>query len=291
MEHVLSELLDEKSKLHGGVQERALAEIIQSIALLGLSRSNFFDIAAFYGGTALRMLHGLDRFSEDLDFSLLTPNPAFSLSEYFPSIDAELKSFGIQAELALKEKQIETATESAFIKTTTKNQLMTIGVPSVLLGKIPRNSLTRVKIEIDTEPPDGAETIVGFIDEPVPFAVRSYDLPSLFAGKMHALLARSWGNRVKGRDWYDMVFYIRKGVPLSLRHLEARLRQTGHYSESSPLSPGMLLERLAARINTIDFDIARNDIARFVTRPQDLAVWSPAYFSALAARMTFTNGV
>jgi predicted nucleotidyltransferase component of viral defense system len=291
MDHVLSELLDEKSKLHGGVQERALAEIIQSIALLGLSRSNFFDIAAFYGGTALRMLYGLDRFSEDLDFSLLTPNHAFSLSDYFTCIDAELKSFGIQAEITQKEKKIETATESAFIKTTTKTQLMTIGVPSVLLGKIPRNSLTKVKIEIDIDPPDGAETIVGFIDEPVPFAVRSYDLPSLFAGKMHALLARSWGNRIKGRDWYDMVFYVRKGVPLSLKHLEARLRQTGHYSESSSLSPGILLELLTARINTIDFDIARSDIARFVTRPQDLAVWSPAYFSALAARMTFTNGV
>lgn len=287
MNRALLDLFETKTKENNGLQERALAEIIQAIALLGLSRSDFFDKAAFYGGTALRILHGLDRFSEDLDFSLLVPNRNFRWKEYFGCIDTELKSFGLQSEIAQKEKSIETSTESAFIKANTLTQILKITSVLPLSMKIQPNALTKVKIEIDIDPPSGATTAVGYVDDPVPFSIRSYDLPSLFAGKMHAVLARKWGNRVKGRDWYDFVFYVRKGVPLSLSHLEARLRHTGHYSDTRPLVQDQFMQMLKARIATIDFESAKRDVGRFIMRPQDLDVWSIDFFIHMASRIKY----
>lgn len=287
MNNALSELFEEKVKENKEQKERALAEILQSIALLGLSRSDFFDKAAFYGGTALRILYNLDRFSEDLDFSLLTPDPGFSLQNYFNFIATEMKSFGLQSEISQKAKSIASSTESAFIKATTVTQILTItSNPAAIVGIHPA-AITKVKFEIDIDPPPGAVTIVGYADDPVPFSMRSYNLPSLFAGKMHAILARSWGNRIKGRDWYDFAFYVRNDVPLQLSHLEARLRQTGHYADAVALTQGRFMDMLNARISAIDFEAAKKDVERFVARPQDLAVWSADYFSHLAARLKF----
>lgn len=288
MNKALFELLEEKVGQNGGLWERGLAEIIQSVALLGLSRSNFFNMAAFYGGTALRLLHGLDRFSEDLDFSLLTENSDFHLHDYFGCIAAELKSFGFTAEVMGKEKRFESTTESAFIKENTVTLLISIGVPADLITRFHQSSLTKVKIEVDVNPPGGANTVFEYVYDPVPFSLRSYDLPSLFAGKLHAVLARAWGNRVKGRDWYDFVFYVRKGIPLSLGHLEARLRQTGHFTETVALSPERLRNLLLGRISTVDFVSARRDVERFIPRPQDLNVWDKEFFSSLADRIKFS---
>lgn len=285
MNMALSGFFEEKVKGNKGYKERALAEILQSIALLGLSRSDFFEKAAFYGGTALRLLHGLDRFSEDLDFSLLMADPGFRLRNYFKFIDTELKSFGIKSEIAQKPKNIVSTTESAFIKTTTVTQILTITSDSSAIAGIHPAAITKVKFEVDIDPPSGAMTSVGYIDEPVPFSVRSYTLPSLFAGKMHAVLARAWGNRIKGRDWYDFAFYIRNGIPLQLSHLDARLRQTGHYVDPDLLTQDRLMDLLNKRIATIDFAAAKKDVERFVERPQDLAVWSSDYFLHLASRL------
>jgi len=287
MNNALSWLFEKKVKENNGLKDRALAEILQSITLLGLSRSDFFDKAAFYGGTALRILHRLDRFSEDLDFSLLAPDPGFSLHDYFSFIDAEMKSFGLQSEISQKTKSVASSTESAFIKATTVTQLLTITSDSSAIVGIHSTAITKVKFEIDIDPPPGAGTIVGYVEDPVPFTVRSYDLPSLFAGKMHAILARAWGNRVKGRDWYDFAFYIRNDIPLQLSHLEARLRQTGHYLDVVALAPDCFMDMMNARIAGIDFKAAKLDVERFVARPQDLAVWSADYFLHLAARLKF----
>ncbi|MFZ2782510.1 MAG: nucleotidyl transferase AbiEii/AbiGii toxin family protein [Rectinemataceae bacterium] len=287
MNHALRELFESKVQENNGLQERAFAEILQSIALLGLSRSDFFEKAAFYGGTALRLLHGLDRFSEDLDFSLREPDPDFFLGKYFDYIDTELKSFDIQSEIRTKEKSADDSMESGFIKANTGKHILKItSVPS-LAGKIAPEALTKVKIEIDIDPPAGATTVVRYIDEPLPFIVRSYDLPSLFAGKMHAILARAWRNRIKGRDWYDFAFYVRKGISLSLPHLEARLRQTGHYADVQPLTQERFMALLETRLQAIDFNAAKRDVEPFITRPQALDVWSAEYFSHLASRISY----
>jgi len=287
MNRALAELFEKKAKENNGMYERALAEIIQSIALLGLSRSTFFQKAAFYGGTALRMLFGLDRFSEDLDFSLLAPDPDFRLTDYFSFMQAELASFGLNVEIVDKMKKIDTTNESAFLKANTLEQILAIADNQSFKLNLPPNAVTKIKIETDIDPPPEASTRVGYIDEPVPFAVRSYDSPSLFAGKMHAVLARGWKNRVKGRDWYDFVFYVRKGIPLSLSHLEARLRQTGHYKDNVALTPDRLSPILLERIDKVDFQAAKLDVERFIPRPQDLDVWNKDFFRYMAAKIKF----
>jgi len=179
---------------------RALREIIQEVALLGLWRSKFFEHAAFYGGTALRILYGLDRFSENLDFSLLEPSPDFNLARYTASLEEELSAFGFNVRVEMVDKAVESAVQSAFLKANTRNELLVIETGGELAGQV-----LKVKIEVDTEPPTGFTTSTRYLLQPIPFAVRSYSLPDLFAGKMHALLFRRWKNRVKGRDWYDFV--------------------------------------------------------------------------------------
>ena len=174
--------------------ENAVREIIQEVALLGLWRAKFFEHVAFYGGTALRVLYGLDRYSEDLDFSLLLPNPDFSLGAYGDSLQREIRSFGFQVSFEQSARQTERqkANESAFLKTNSLRELLVIEAdPGSLKGLHPEKRL-KVKLEVDTDPPPGFETESQYLLQPIPFSVRVYALPDLFAGKLHAVLCRKW---------------------------------------------------------------------------------------------------
>lgn len=264
---------------------RALREIIQEVALLGLWRSKFFEHAAFYGGTALRILYGLDRFSENLDFSLLEPSPDFNLARYTASLEEELSAFGFNVRVEMVDKAVESAVQSAFLKANTRNELLVIETGGELAGQV-----LKVKIEVDTDPPTGFTTLTRYLLQPIPFAVRSYSLPDLFAGKMHALLFRRWKNRVKGRDWYDFVWYAANHPQLNLAHLDQRMRQTGHWSGDLPLSPAAFRELLSDSIDRLDVDQARNDVAPFVKDQQALALWSHDFFRDVARRVQTDEG-
>lgn len=264
---------------------RVLREIIQEVALLGLWRSKFFEHAAFYGGTALRILYGLDRFSEDLDFSLLEQSPDFNLARYTTSLEEELLAFGFNVRVEMVDKVVESAVQSAFLKANTRNELLVIETGEELAAKVSAGQVLKVKIEVDTDPPPGFTTSTRYLLQPIPFAVRSYSLPDLFAGKMHALLFRKWKNRVKGRDWYDFVWYAANHPQLNLAHLEQRMRQTGHWSGELPLSPAAFSELLFATIDLLDVDQARKDVAPFVKDQQALALWSHDFFRDVAGRI------
>lgn len=269
---------------------RALREIIQEVALLGLWRSKFFEHAAFYGGTALRILYGLDRFSENLDFSLLEPSPDFNLARYTASLEEELSAFGFNVRVEMVDKAVESAVQSAFLKANTRNELLVIESGGELAGQVAAGQVLKVKIEVDTDPPTGFTTSTRYLLQPIPFAVRSYSLPDLFAGKMHALLFRRWKNRVKGRDWYDFVWYAANHPQLNLAHLEQRMRQTGHWSGDLPLSPAAFRELLSDSIDRLDVDQARNDVAPFVKDQQALALWSHDFFRDVARRVQADEG-
>ena len=185
---------------------RALREILQQIALLGLWRSKFFEKAAFYGGTALRILYGLDRYSEDLDFSLLAPMSKFDLSIYSNALQKELSAFGFNVRLEPIRKTAVSPVQSAFLKADTLNQLLVIQTPEEIVKRIHRGQVLKIKLEVDTNPPPGFATHTRYVLQPIPFAVRAYVLSDLFAGKMHAIFCRRWKQRVKGRDWYDLVW-------------------------------------------------------------------------------------
>ena len=205
----------------------ALREIMQEITLAALSRTDFFEKAAFYGGTALRIFHGLDRFSEDLDFSLIKTDPKFSLEPYFPAIVEEFKALGMQVSLREKDKKQVSSIESAFLKTETIWQELILE-DIVRQSGIKSNRNVKIKIEVDRTPPLGYNTEEKLLLKPFSFYVKCFTLSSLFAGKMHALLFRKWKTRVKGRDWYDLEWYIKKGVPLDLSHFMARAKDTLH---------------------------------------------------------------
>jgi hypothetical protein len=266
---------------------RALREIIQEVALLGLWRAKFFEHAAFYGGTALRILYGLDRFSEDLDFSLLAPSPDFNLARYTASLEEELLAFGFNIRVELVDKAVESAVQSAFLKVNTRNELLVIEAGEELMGQVASGQVLKVKIEVDTDPPPGFATTTRYLLQPIPFAVRSYSLPDLFAGKMHAILFRKWKNRVKGRDWYDLIWYAANHPHLNLVHLEQRMRQTGHWSGEDGLSPAVFTALLIDAIDRLDVNQARKDVAPFVKDQQMLTLWSQDFFRDVAGRIRF----
>ncbi len=263
----------------------ALREGIQELALCGLWRSKFFEHALFYGGTALRVLHGLDRFSEDMDFSLIQPDQSFDLNSFGKSVISELSSWGFRTEITIKAKSKSTAIQSAFLKTNTEQALLAIEAPANLLGHGHSSRQLKIKIEVDTNPPLDFTDETKLLLQPIPFSVRTMTLSCLFAGKMHAVLCRSWGTRVKGRDWFDMVWYIGRGIPVRLKHLEARMRQSGHWTATNALDANALQRLLLQSIDTLDVHSAKLDVQNFVRDQGSLALWSQDFFRLLADRI------
>lgn len=249
----------------------ALHEVMQQIALAGLYRAGFFNHAAFYGGTCLRIFYKLPRFSEDLDFSLQEADNDFSLEDYFEGIIDEFKAFGRKVLISKKEKKQPSQIASAFLKDTTEiYNLKFQTTPSI-----------KIKIEVDTQPPLGINTEPKLLLLPFSFMVPCYTLPDLFAGKMHALLFRSWKNRVKGRDWYDFEWYVRNNVPLNFSHFLQRASQTHGYTEET-LTPDIFRELLRKRIAETDINLVKSDVLPFLKNTSDTAIWDREYFLQLA---------
>jgi len=272
MNRVVEQMLERIPQASDAERSQGLREVMQEIALAGLYRRGFFGKAAFYGGTCLRIFHQLPRFSEDLDFSLLEPDPNFSLQPYLLGLEEEFSGLGISVEAKMKQKTKKSAIVSAFLKpSTTIVQLAIRGGP-----------MLKIKLEVDTDPPLGFSTEENLLLQPFSFYVKCFCLPDLFAGKMHAVLFREWQKRVKGRDWFDLEWYGRKGIPLHLEHLERRARQSGHWTGDHPLTKASLQAILAERIQRLDVANARLDIERFIADPQPLAIWSKQYFQDLS---------
>jgi predicted nucleotidyltransferase component of viral defense system len=263
--------------------DHALKEIIQEIALLGLWRAKFFEKAAFYGGTALRIFHGLDRFSEDMDFSLLRPNSKFDIGKYCSWVENELNGFGFNVKIEKKEKIKDSAVQSAFIKTGTLQNMILINTPEQFINKIHLNQTLKIKLEVDIDPPANFETEAKYLLQPIPFSVNVYTPPDLFAGKLHALLCRQWKERVKGRDWYDFVWSLGRHIPVHLKHLEARMKQTGHLPTGTKMTKAMLIDLLQSKIEKVNFEDAKKDVFPMIKDPQALAVWSKGFFSDITS--------
>lgn len=260
--------------------KNVIKEVLQEVILAGLAKTDFFTYAAFYGGTALRLFYDMERFSEDLDFSLLVPDPNFTLEKYFPSITSALKSLGFDFKVAVKDKTKLSNILSAFVKGNTQETILSI-FPHTSRN-FPHNDVINIKFEIDLNPPPFAHTEIKYRLLPFPYAVRIYDKSSLFAGKVHAVIARSWRNRVKGRDLYDFIYYLSLGTKLNLKHLTARLHQTNTIPLHTSLTRESLISLLTKRFETIDFTSAKLDVLKFINDPTVLDVWSTAFFIEIA---------
>lgn len=282
---MIKEWIQEYQPQNKAAAEAALREIMQEIALAGLQRSHFFEKAAFYGGTALRIFYGLDRFSEDLDFSLLSVDPGFSLEPYFESIVTEFQAAGMTVSIKEKKKTTQSNIDSAFLKSETvwKELVLDDIIPQVGIKASPH---IKIKLEVDRQPPLGFETEEKLLLRPFSFYVKCFTLPCLFAGKMHALLFRNWKQRVKGRDWYDLEWYIKKGVALDLHHFLLRSNDTGNWTDKV-ISKDQVIQLLIDKIDTVSFDAIKEDIVRFIPDDSVLNIWNQQYFKDLVNKLKF----
>lgn len=285
MNEVIARMLDRYEKRSVEDYVRALREILQEIALLGLWRSKFFEKAAFYGGTALRIIYGIDRYSEDLDFSLLKPMPDFDISRYISAIEREVRSFGFEASVTIREKNAESTVQSAFLKADTLKHLLVIDTAEDIARQIPRGQVMKIRIEVDTDPPMGFDTENKFLLQPIPFSVKTFVLSDLFAGKMHAVLCRQWKSRVKGRDWYDLVWYASHHPQLHLDHLEQRMIQSRHMKEGNRLTKEKFFLLTSSAIDKLDINQVKKEVEPFVKNPDALQVWSKEFFRDVVKRI------
>ena len=249
-------------------RRNATYEVLQQVVLSGLYRGGFFSEAAFYGGTCLRIFHGLERFSEDMDFTLLRKDPSFSMEKYFPAIIDECRLLGREVEITLKNKQSFGQVESAFLKDNTDVYDLSFRTEKSI----------KVKIEVDTQPPLEFDTEERLLLQPFSFMTRCLTLPNLFAGKMHALVFRTWKNRVKGRDWFDFEWYVRNSVPLNFHHLQVRIREFN----GRELGKKQFAELLKEKLASADMTQVKSDVKPFLKNARDIDIWSNDYFLQLA---------
>ncbi len=254
-------------------RKNATYEVMQEIALAGLYRGGFFNNCAFYGGTCLRIFHGMSRFSEDLDFSLIKPDENFNLESYFPAIINEFTAVGKEVVITKKDKKTFGRVESAFLKDNTETYNVTFQTEKTI----------KIKIEVDTDPPLNFETENKLLILPFSFMTRCFILTDMFAGKMHALVFREWKTRVKGRDWYDFEWYVRKGVKLNFEHLQTRIKQFNDIE----MSREQFIEKLKERLATTDIKLVKRDVTPFIKNLNELEIWSNDYFLQLADMIKF----
>jgi predicted nucleotidyltransferase component of viral defense system len=254
-------------------RKNALYEVMQQVVLSGLYRGGFFKEAAFYGGTCLRIFHGLRRYSEDMDFSLLAKNPNFTLETYFPAIIEEARLLGRTVTITKKDKRTFGKVESAFLKDNTDVYNLTFQTEKTL----------KIKIEVDVNPPLEFSTEQKLLMQPFSFTTRCFTLPDLYAGKMHALTFRAWKNRIKGRDWYDFEWYVRNRVALDFDHLRVRTKEFNDID----LTKELFLELLKERISKADIDVVKADVIPYIIDKRELDIWSNDYFLQLADMIVF----
>lgn len=273
MNNIFEQMLSRYPIISDKDRQNAIYEVMQQITLAGLYRGGFFNKAAFYGGTCLRIFHKLDRFSEDMDFSLLTTDSSFKLENYFPSIIDEFKMLGREIVITQKDKRNFNKVESAFLKDDTEVYDVAFQTEKSL----------KIKIEVDTQPPLKFQTEQKLLLHPFSFMTRCFTLPDLYAGKMHALVFRTWNNRVKGRDWYDFEWYVKNGINLDFTHLQERIREFNGIEVDKEEFLRLLKKRLAST----DIKMVKQDVEPFIKNTENLEIWSNDYFLQLANIIKF----
>lgn len=278
MDNIVQVMLEKYHPSNNVERENAVKEIIQEIVLAGLSRGGFFSQAAFYGGTCLRIFYGLNRFSEDLDFALISKDPNFNIKDYFPFIEKELAAHGINMDISLKSKGDNIDVQTAFVKGNTLMLFLQFFPNDDESRHIVGNQKIKIKFEIDIDNPSGGCTEIKYQLLPSPYEVRVFDESTLFAGKIHAIICRDYKNHVKGRDYYDYLFYCGKGTKINLLYLENKLKNTRVLKENETLTLNKVKEMLENKFNNVDYESAKEDVSNFITNKDSLSIWSKELF-------------
>lgn len=286
MNNIIEQMLSKYEIKNTNDEINALKEIIQEIILSGLARGNFFDEAAFYGGTALRIFYKLDRFSEDLDFALIYPDKNFDLSKYFVYLEKELKAYGLNLEINTKQENIESKITSAFVKGDTLEHILKF-FPNEENHKY-NHMLKNIKIkfEVDINPPSGATYEEKYKLLPSPHQIKIYDKESLFAGKIHAILCRNWKTRTKGRDLYDYIFFLANNTKVNLELVKNKLIESNYINANDKFSIDDLKNLLINKFRKIDYIEAKEDVIPFIKNAESLNIWSSEFFISITKELT-----
>ena len=289
MNNIIEQMLSQYEIKNTNDEINALKEIIQELVLSGLSRGGFFDEAAFYGGTALRIFYKLDRFSEDLDFALIKPNKNFDLSKYFTYIEKELKSYGLNLEISTKQKSDDSNITSAFLKGDTLEHILKFfpNEENHEYDHLLRN--IKIKFEIDIDPPAGATYETQYKLLPSPHQIKLYDKESLFAGKIHAILCRGWKTRTKGRDLYDYIFFIANNSSVNVELIKNKLIESKYIDSKKTFNINILKELLIKKFKDIDYNDAKNDVIPFMSNVDSLKMWSSEFFISITDKLKSVN--
>lgn len=281
-------MVEEKLKSYRASSEieeiQALREITQEIILASLARTDFYEYAAFQGGTCLRIFYGLNRFSEDMDFTFIRGNPTFAWKPYLEQVIRDVASYGYNMEITDR-RETDSHVRLAFLKDDTLGKILQLQYA----GKTSQLGKIKIKLEIDTNPPGGGTNELKYVDFPYisPIVVQTPD--TLFAGKIHALLCR---NYVKGRDWYDFIWYTSRRTAVNYQYLEKALQQSGPWENTDiHVDQNWLYNKLLERITTIDWKKAAMDVRRFVpVREQaSLDYWNTQVFLLQLEKMRGTS--
>lgn len=284
MNSVIKNMLD-KYEIKNSIDEmNAIKEIIQEIVICGLSRGGFFEEAAFYGGTALRIFYGLNRFSEDLDFALIKPNVEFDITKYFAYVEKEIKAYGLNLSISEKEKNNKSNIVSAFLKGDTKEHIL-IFFPNENMENVTSLKSIKIKFEVDVNPPKGANYELEYKLLPSPHQVKLYDESSLFAGKIHAILCRNWNLRTKGRDLYDYVFYISKNTKVNIELVRNKLIESKVITSKTKFNIENLKEMLNNKFKEINYKMAKEDVLPFIEDKESLDLWSEEFFIEISKNL------
>ena len=278
MNSVLEIMVNRYNPQNNEERENAIKEIIQEIALAGLSRGGFFEKAAFYGGTCLRIFHGLNRFSEDLDFALIEKNDSFRLDKYFPALEKEFLSYGIDINIESKINKEDKEIQSAFLKGNTLMLMMSFFPKSEDAKKVVANQKIKIKFEIDVDNPSGGVSEFKYKMLPAPYEIRIFNEATLFAGKIHAVLCREYQHHVKGRDFYDYLFYIGKDSKFNLEYLENKLKNSGKINSDVTLTLDMVKDMLFNKFSNVDYKSAKEDVKNFIVDKDSLNLWKKELF-------------
>lgn len=285
MNNIIEQMISKYEIKNTTDEINALKEIIQEIVLSGLSRSNFFDEAAFYGGTALRIFYNLDRFSEDLDFALIEPNKDFDLSKYYNYIEKELNAYGINLEIHTKVKNSDSNITSAFLKEDTLEHILKF-FPSKEGHKYDHILKDiKIKFEVDINPPVGATYEYKYKLLPSPHQIKLYDKESLLAGKIHAILCGGWLTRTKGRDLYDYIFFLANDTKVNLELLKNKLVESNFIDPNDTLDIAKVKELLINKFNEIDYNDAKEDVKPFIKNIDSLNIWSKEFFVSITENL------
>ena len=278
MNNIINQMISKYEIKNTNDEINALKEIIQEIVLSGLSRGKFFDEAAFYGGSALRIFYNLDRFSEDLDFALISSNNNFDLNKYFVYIEKELKAYGLNLEIDSKNKKLDSNIESAFVKGDTLKLILKF-FPNEQNHKY--NYILKdikIKFEVDINPAKGATYEDKYKLLPSPHQIKLYDKESLFAGKIHAILCRNWKTRTKGRDLYDYIFFLSNSTKVNIELIKNKLIASNYIDPNCDFNINLLKELLIKKFNEIDYKEAKEDIMPFIKDVNSLNLWNKEFF-------------